>query len=235
LKDKIFILSIFLMLSILGLGLISDNPLFTANWALISVLFLGLVITAFFRSFERHSPSAKEIALIATMAALAAAVRVPFAILPGIQPTTFLVMITGWVFGVQSGFVVGALAALASNFFLGQGPWTPWQMFCWGMGGVAAALLARRNTEFNLQKFTILACSWGYIFGWLMNIWHWVGFIYPLNMKTFLATYVASFPFDTLHAMGNVVISLTFGKTFHHVIQRFKRKITVITLKENEN
>jgi energy-coupling factor transport system substrate-specific component len=223
------------MLGILGLGLFSDNPLFSANWALISVLFLGVVITAFFWNYERHSPSAKEIALIATMAALAAAVRVPFAILPGIQPTTFLVMISGWVFGVQAGFVVGALAALASNFFLGQGPWTPWQMFCWGMGGVVAAILARREKEFNLRKFTILTFFWGYMFGWLMNIWHWVGFIYPLNVKTFLATYVASFPFDTLHALGNVVISLTFGKTFYYVLQRFKRKITVIKLKHNEN
>jgi len=223
------------MLLLLIFGLIPNNPLFSANWALISFLFLGVVIFSFFASFELRHPSAKEISLIATMAALAAVARVPFAILPGVQPTTFLVMITGWVFGIQTGFVVGALAALSSNIFLGQGPWTPWQMFCWGMSGVSAALLGGRNKAFDLLSFTILATAWGYIFGWLMNIWHWVGYIYPLNWKTFMATYIASFPFDTLHALGNLVFSLAFGTTFYHVLWRFKRKISVIPLNHNKD
>lgn len=202
------------------------------NWALVSVAFLCLVIFIFFWRFEKQNPSAKEISLIATMAALAAVTRVPFTAIPGVQPTTFLVMITGWVFGAHSGFIVGALAALASNFFLGQGPWTPWQMFCWGMGGVVSALLAGRSEGFSLCKFTVLVTFWGYVFGWIMNIWHWVGFIYPLNLKTFLATYAASFPFDTLHAFGNFVICLTFGNTFYYVLLRFKKKITVTTIED---
>lgn len=176
--------------------------------------------------------SAKEIALVATLTALAAVSRVPFAFIPGIQPTTFLVMITGWVFGVRTGFTVGALAALVSNFFLGQGPWTPWQMFSWGMAGVSAALLTGNSREFELRKFTILAALWGYLFGWIMNIWHWVGFVYPLSWKTFIATYLISFPFDTLHALGNVGFSLIFGRIFYNILWRYKRKITVIELGE---
>jgi energy-coupling factor transport system substrate-specific component len=228
-RDKKFIAVLLLLQALLLTALFPGAPLYGLNWAVLSLLFLGLYILAFFWSFERCSPSAKEIALLATMAALAAAARVPFTVLPGVQPTTFLVMITGSVFGAQAGFVVGALAALASNFFLGQGPWTPWQMFCWGLGGAAAAFLTGRDREFNIGKFALLCTAWGYIFGWIMNIWHWIGFIYPLTFKTFLATYLASFIFDTLHAAGNLLLALTFGRTFREILLRFKKKMTVDT------
>lgn len=204
-----------------------DNPLFSANWALISVVFLCLVIAAFFWSFERRHASTKVITLIATMAALAGVGRVPFAMVPGLQPTTFLVMITGYVFGGRAGFMVGALAALVSNFFLGQGPWTPWQMFTWGLSGFTAALFAGKDKRFKRRSFIILAAFWGYFFGWIMNVWHWVGFIYPLTWETFLATYLASFPFDTLHAVGNATFSLLFGKTFYNILERFRKKCSV--------
>lgn len=226
-RDKIIFLTIIFLL---GISIIPGNPFFSVNWAIITALILALSILAFFWRFETQNVSAKEIALIATMATLAAVSRVPFAVIMSVQPTTFMAMITGCVFGMQTGFMVGALAALVSNFFLGQGPWTPWQMFCWGMCGVSAALLTGRNSRFNLRNFTILAAFWGYLFGWIMNIWHWVGFVYPLTWKTFLATYLASFPFDTLHALGNIVFSLMFGKTFYRVLWRFKKRITVIDL-----
>jgi len=58
-----------------------------------------------------------------------------------------------------------------------------------------------------------------------MNIWHWLGFVYPLNLKTFLATYAASFPFDTLHAVGNVAFALIFGKSFYLILMRFKKRL----------
>jgi energy-coupling factor transport system substrate-specific component len=201
------------------------------NWALIAVVSTLLFILFFFRRFEQAEISAKEIALIATMTTLAAISRVPFAVLPSIQPTTFLVMITGYVFGAQIGFIVGALAALVSNFFLGQGPWTLWQMLGWGVCGSLAAFLAKREKGFNLKKFTVLIAFCGYLFGWIMNIWHWVGFVYPLNIKTFLATYVASFPFDTLHVLGNIVFSVVLGQIFYTVLKRFQRKFRVVFLR----
>lgn len=228
-KNRIFVISLLLCVLLL-VGILWNNSIAAPNWALISAVFLGVVLLAFFWSFEHRSSSSKEVTLIATMAALAAVSRVPFAFIPGFQPTTFLVMITGWVFGMQSGFAVGAIAALVSNIFLGQGPWTPWQMFAWGMSGVSAAILAGRGRSFNRMRFTILAGAWGLIFGWIMNIWHWVGFVYPLNLRTFIAVYFASLPFDTMHAFGNIVFSLTFGPTFFSILSRFEKKITVSTL-----
>lgn len=224
---KHLIAIIILIAFLLAVSIIPENPLYNINWALFSVIIIGLALSVFFWRFEKKKISSKEVALTAMLASFAAISRVPFAVIMSLQPTTFIVMISGYVFGAQTGFMVGALAALVSNFFLGQGPWTPWQMFCWGMCGVAAALLGTKSKGYKPIAFTILGGMSGYIFGWIMNIWHWVGFVYPLTMKTFLATYAASFPFDTIHAVGNIMFSILFGKSFYHILMRFKKKVYV--------
>ena len=81
------------------------------------------------------------LALVATLAALAALGRIAFAALPNVKPTTDIVLISGYVLGGAPGFAVGSVAALASNVFFGQGPWTPWQMAGWGFVGIAGALI----------------------------------------------------------------------------------------------
>ena len=92
--------------------------------------------------YERRRPPAKLVALVAALAALAVAARVLFAAVPNVQGTTDVALLSGYVLGPAPGFMVGALAALASNVFLGQGPWTPWQMVGWGAAGLGGALLA---------------------------------------------------------------------------------------------
>ncbi len=203
------------------------SPFVDVNWALLSIIMVSLAILIFFIRFEQKSINSKEVALIATMASIAGVSRIPFAMFVNVQPTTFIVMITGYVMGSQAGFIVGAVAALVSNFFLGQGPWTPWQMFSWGMCGVLGGLISKMSKSFNLPVFALLCGFGGYLFGWLMNVWHWMGFVYPLSLKTFLATYMASFPFDTIHMIGNVIISIAFGKSFYRILTRFKRRIDV--------
>src|SRR6266536_4929959 len=86
--------------------------------------------------------ASKTLALVATLAAAAAGGRILFAAIPGVQPVTVIAVAAGVALGARAGFGVGALAALASNFFLGQGPWTPWQMLGWGACGLAGAWLA---------------------------------------------------------------------------------------------
>ncbi len=225
------IIAIFLGV-LLVLSLLPDNPLYSLNWPLLSVTILCLGLLTLFRRFEKKGISSKEIAVIATLATLAAIVRVPFAVIAGIQPATFVVIISGYVFGSQIGFMVGAVAALVSNFFLGQGPWTPWQMFSWGVCGLLAGLLPARPNQFPLLLFAALSGFCGYLFGWLMNIWHWVGFVYPLNLQTFLATYLASLAFDTLHALGNVAFAVLFGPSFYHILLRYRKKLEVTSVIE---
>ncbi len=102
---------------------------------------MGLIITGA-AWLETGSDASKEIVLVATLAAVAAAGRVLFAAVPGVQPVTVIAVAAGAALGARAGFATGALAALASNFFLGQGPWTPWQMLGWGACGLAGAALA---------------------------------------------------------------------------------------------
>ena len=75
---------------------------------------------------------ARMVALVAALAALAALGRDAFAAVPDGKPITAIVLVTGVAFGPAPGFATGALAALASNVLLGEGPWTPWQMLGWG-------------------------------------------------------------------------------------------------------
>ena len=113
------------------------------SWVLASFLLLGCALAIGFAWYERSHPSARVLALVATLAALAALGRIAFAPIPNVKPTTDIVLITGYVLGGAPGFVVGAVAALASNLFFGQGPWTPWQMVGWGIAGLIGAGLAR--------------------------------------------------------------------------------------------
>jgi len=195
------------------------------NWALFSIVIIGLSILVFFWRYEKSQAGTKEIVIIATLAALAAVSRIAFSAIASFKPTTFIIMISGYVFGPKTGFMVGAVTALVSNFFLGQGAWTPWQMLCWGLCGVLAGLLGSRQSEFRPVIFTLLAGFCGYLFGFIMNIWHWVAFIYPLTMKTFIAVYAAGFTFDSLHAAGNIVFSIIFGPAFYKILRRFKKLI----------
>lgn len=120
--------------------------------ALLTLVVVLASIGVFFASYEASHPRLRDIMPTVVLAALAAAGRILFAPIPDFKPVSAIAIIAGVAFGRKSGFMVGALAALASNFFFGQGPWTPWQMYAWGLVGYGAGLLAmvpakRRVTE----------------------------------------------------------------------------------------
>ncbi len=221
--QKSYIALILVMILLLAASLIPASPLYKINWALLSTIIVVCSLLMFFGRFEKCNITAQEIALIATMSSLAAMTRIAFSPIASFKPTTFIIMISGYVFGAQTGFMVGVVTALTSNFFLGQGPWTPWQMLGWGLCGALAALLGSRQNDYRPLPFIMLAGGCGYLYGWLLNIWHWVAFIYPLNIETLLAVYTASFAFDTLHAAGNIVFSLLLGKVFYKILRRYRR------------
>ena len=102
------------------------------SWQIASYAILGLVLLGGFAWYERSRPPSQIVALVAALAALAVAGRVAFPVIPNVVATTDVVFFCGYAIGAAPGFVVGALAGLVSNFWLGQGPWTPWQMAGWG-------------------------------------------------------------------------------------------------------
>lgn len=112
---------------------------------LTSTLIIVEAMLPFFVSFECRKPQARELVTLAVMSALAAASRVAFVFLRGFKPITGIIMITGMAFGPEAGFLTGAISVFASNFFFTQGPWTPWQMMAYGIGGYMAGLIFFRR------------------------------------------------------------------------------------------
>ena len=122
---------------------------------------LALVLSGFVW-LEAGTGSAKEVALVAVLGGAAAAGRVLFAAVPGVQPVTVVAVAAGAALGARVGFAVGAVAALVSNFYLGQGVWTPWQMLAWGGCGVVGALAA--GLIRNRWAFAALCFALGFAF-----------------------------------------------------------------------
>ncbi len=98
------------------------------SWPLASFGVLAVGLALGFAWYERSRPPARVLALVSALAALAVVGRIAFAPLPNVKPTTDIVLFAGLSLGGAPGFMVGAVAALVSNLFFGQGPWTPWQM-----------------------------------------------------------------------------------------------------------
>src|ERR671924_2119637 len=113
------------------------------SWQATSFVLLAVALMGGFAWYERERPPARVLSLVAAMAALAVVGRLAFAAVPNVKPTTDIVLFAGYALGAVPGFAVGAIAALVSNVFLSQGPWTPWQMVGWGAAGVGGAVLAR--------------------------------------------------------------------------------------------
>ena len=200
------------------------------NWGLLAVVIVCLTILFLYWGFEAGPATSREIAVIAVLGAIAGLGRISLAAVPSVQPVTFLVIIAGYVFGARTGFMVGATAALASNFFLGQGPWTPWQMFAWGLAGVSAGYFGKLFPTARKGPMVVFHFAWGYLFGCIMNIWTWTAFISPLSWQSFLVTCAVSFWFDTMHGVGNVLFYLFFGTGAINILQRIKRKLEISRL-----
>jgi len=153
--------------------------------------------------------------------------RIAFAPIPNVKPVTFLVALAGFVFGPYEGFLIGSTAAFLSNIFFGQGPWTPWQMFSWGIIGVISGIWGRRGKKVSALNFSIACFGFGFMFDWIMNIWNIIGFVKPITMESILLTYLASLTFDIMHGASSFVFSIIFYESFLQVLQRFKLRLEV--------
>lgn len=132
---------------LLGIYVLEDR-----KYYFISLLLILYATVPFVLMFERRQPQARELIIIAVLSAIAVAGRAAFFMLPQFKPVAAIVIIAGISLGAEAGFLVGATAGFVSNFFFGQGPWTPWQMFCFGLiGYVAGLLFGRRGGKAGVQ------------------------------------------------------------------------------------
>lgn len=190
--------------------------------ALALLVLAGCLLVAGVSWLESGPDAVREITLVATLAAVAAAGRVLLAAVPGVQPVTVIVVAAGAALGPRAGFATGALAAFVSNLFLGQGPWTPWQMLGWGACGLAGALLRsliRHRIPFAATCFVL-----GFAFSALMDVWLWLSF-WPHTWESLAVVFGRGVWFQAAHAIGNVVIALAIGPELRRLLERYGRSL----------
>lgn len=194
------------------------------HYAAVSVILLLGACAPFFVRFELVRKKPEELVLIGLMASMAAVSRIPFAALPGVQPTTFFCVLTGAVMGPEAGFMTGATAALVSNMALGQGPWTPWQMLGWGLAGFLAGLLRRTFVMKSWAGRLVFGFLWGFVYGWIQNIWWPLLMGEGLTLPALIAACVVSAQMDLYHALSNAFFLTSFYAPFFRELSRIRGK-----------
>lgn len=192
-------------------------------YAWLSLCVAVIAVIPLFYAFECRESSSKELTVLAVLIAISAAGRFIFAWLPGFKPITAITVIVAVWLGKEAGFVVGALSAVVSNMYFGQGPWTPFQMFAWGLLGLLAGLLAG-----PLRRHRVALCVCGALAGVLfsltMDIWTTLWADNALNLSRYGATVVAALPITAEYAVSNVIFLLLLAKPIGEKLERIKRK-----------
>lgn len=196
------------------------------KYLFISLLILFEAMIPFFLIFEGKKPKARELVIIAVLCGLSVSGRVIFNLLPQINPVIALVIISGISFGGETGFLVGSVTMLVSNIMLGQGPWTPWQMFSAGIIGLLAGILSKSGL---LSKQRASLCIFGFfvtlvLYGGIMNFYAAVSSHSALNFEMLAGFYVQGFPMDIIHALSSVIFLYFAAEPMIEKLDRIKTK-----------
>lgn len=215
--------------------LIQNSDLF------LSFVFLIVSALPFYLVFDRKKQvKPRELTPIALMAALCVVGRAAFSIVPfpNFKPVSAIIIITALAFGPEAGYLTGALAAILSNFLFGQGPWTPWQMFCWGLIGFLAGVFNRmgvfgpvgqenandQGRRRHSVALSVFGMAMGFLYGWIMNLFYITGYIRPVNWHTVAAAYVSSFFFELGHGTCTAMVLWLVGEAWVRKLLRIKKK-----------
>jgi energy-coupling factor transport system substrate-specific component len=198
------------------------------SWQLESFALVIASLALAFWWYERSNPPAKLLALLATLAAIAALGRDAFAAVPDVKPITAIVLVSGIAFGAGPGFAVGAISGFASNFLLGQGPWTPWQMLGWGVVGLLGAALGRLSSRRQLPPLALaLACAAAAeAFNLVVDLYTWTG-AGSETLAAFGVVLGAAAVFDATHVVASFGFGLAFGPTLLRMLTRVRSRLQI--------
>ena len=197
--------------------------------------FIGLLIILeamlpFALIFEKRKPQAREMVILAVLTALAVAGRSAFFMLPQFKPVAALVIIAGVAFGGEAGFLVGALTGFVSNMLFGQGPWTPWQMFAFGIIGFLAGVLFQKGL---LLRSHAALCVFGgiatfVIYGGLLDGQSALMFLPQPTRAAVLAVYLQGIPFNLIHAFATIIFLAAAAQPMLEKLDRIKVKYGLV-------
>lgn len=198
------------------------------SYYLTSLIIILLAMLPFFIRFERKKPQVREIVLLAVMTSLAVAGRAAFYWAPQFKPVCAIVILTAAAFNAQAGFITGAAAALISNIFFGQGPWTPWQMLGFGLVGFFAGILF-----YDREVKTVPLLAYGFfsvliIYGLLLDTASLLIYSQDVSINALLAMYASGFVFNLIHATATLVFLLLLKKPILSKLSRIKTKYDLL-------
>lgn len=202
------------------------------KYYLSSLVIIVLTLAAFFLHFEKRRPQAREVVVLSVMSALAVASRAVFAAIPHFKPMMGIVMLTGIAFGPEAGFLCGAVSGFVSNFIFGQGPWTPWQMLAYGVGGLLAGLLARwgvvKKVPTKGKDFAVLGII-GFltivlIVGPLLDTSTLFTMSNKVSSVSAAAIYLSGLPVNLVHGVATLLTMVLLGKPLLEKLQRIQIK-----------
>ena len=214
-----------------------SKELLSGSYYLVSVGLILLSFVVFFFSYEKRKPHAREIVTLAVMCAIAVASRLIFSVIPNFKPVLGIIMLTGMALGPGAGFLTGAMTAFVSNFIFGQGPWTPWQMFAYGVAGALAGLLCKKGIM--TEKKRLLTAVLGYVMiqfmvGPILDVCSIFTMKLDLSGSAALAVFAYGFVPNLIHGLATAVTLFLLVKPMMEKLNRMKVKYGIMTKEADE-
>ena len=203
------------------------------HYYIVSILIIVAAMGIFVWLFEKRKPKTREIVTLSVLTGMAIVGRVIFFMTPQFKPCAAIIIITGIMLGKQSGFLCGCLTAFISDFFFGQGPWTPWQMIAFGLIGVLSAIVFSGKRQKHAEK-RVLISIYGFfvtfvLYGLILDTATVVMYTDKPRLSTFLATYGAGIFFNFVHGLSTFVFLMILSQEMFRKIKRIKVKFDMFS------
>ncbi len=205
-----------------GCVLLGISVFHEKRYAFISLCIAVLSVVLFAAGFDKKKTGTRRLVIVSVLIALSIAGR----FIPIFKPVTALTVLTGIYLGAESGFLAGSLTAALSNFYFGQGPWTPFQMLAWGLLGFFAGLMSRalKKSRPLLFLYGIFA---GAAYSFIMDVWTVVWYNGTFEIKLYLSALASAVPYTVTYIVSNVVFLWAFAKPFGEKLERVRLKYGV--------
>ena len=192
------------------------------RYLLVSFGVAVLAIILFIAGFEKKMTGSRRLVIVSVMTAFCIVGR----FIPFFKPITVITVMTAIYLGGESGFFVGALAAVLSNFYFGQGPWTPFQMLAWGLIGLFAGYLSKwlKKSRGLLIAYGIMS---GVVYSMVMDVWSVVWYNGSFEWGIYKASMITAIPHTVLYAVSNFIFIWFLAKPIVEKLERVRVKYGV--------
>ena len=181
-----------------------------------------LALILFIAGFEKKMIGSRRLVIVSVMTAFCIVGR----FIPFFKPITAITVMTAIYLGGESGFLVGALAAVLSNFYFGQGPWTPFQMLAWGLIGLFAGYLSQwlKKSRGLLIVYGVMS---GVVYSMVMDVWSVVWYNSSFEWGIYKASMITAIPHTVLYAISNFIFLWFLAKPIGEKLERVRVKYGV--------